>query len=308
MMSDKKYYKYISLVLIVLLLAINIFQFVYNRQSSPQAGIKEIGKNEKKSADSVENAINILRAQAEVDELLLNILIQKETYPEDSLKSLLNNEMFSGMQEYVSHRLNIERFIKKGQKHSEKGSSRKEFEAIEKKYNERLSHISQENSLLTNQVKYFADSMDRYADSLKSAQQAINSYHAMHETSLSVIEFKRNGYTINYTGEKQSDMANGYGVGIWSTGGIYKGDWKDNLRFGKGTYTWKDGEIYDGQWSDDMRTGEGKYIWKDGQYYIGGWLNNKRDGYGIVYYPNGKVQYQGQWKNDKFIQPKKSKQ
>jgi hypothetical protein len=127
------------------------------------------------------------------------------------------------------------------------------------------------------------------------------------EQMLSIIEIQKDSKVkVFYLGEKRNGKANGEGVGLWSTGGVYKGQWKDNLRHGKGHYTWKDGESYVGDFMNDQRTGEGKYIWKDGESYVGGWKDGRRSGWGTVYYPNGKFKYEGDWKDDTFIQPKKN--
>lgn len=60
-----------------------------------------------------------------------------------------------------------------------------------------------------------------------------------------VISFKNEkGDIIHYLGEVENGKANGGGIGIWKTGGIYKGDWKENKRHGEGEYEWADGHRY----------------------------------------------------------------
>lgn len=42
----------------------------------------------------------------------------------------------------------------------------------------------------------------------------------------------------------------------------------------------------------------GKYIFKDRSYYEGSWKNNKMHGKGQLYFANGKLEYDGEWKED----------
>jgi len=124
-----------------------------------------------------------------------------------------------------------------------------------------------------------------------------------------ILEIKKDALkkeTVYYIGEKENDMANGYGVAIWPSGGMYKGQWKDNYRHGKGTYTWKDGEAYEGDFVNGQREGQGKYTWKNGEYYVGSWKNGMRNGEGAIYLPNGKLKFKGIFVNDEFVNPNKA--
>ena len=47
--------------------------------------------------------------------------------------------------------------------------------------------------------------------------------------------------------------------------------------------------------------GKGTFHWKTGQKYIGEFRDNKRHGKGVMYYINGKINYSGEWINDKTI-------
>ena len=115
-----------------------------------------------------------------------------------------------------------------------------------------------------------------------------------------VISFKNNkGNLIHYLGEVKEGMANGGGVGIFETGGLYKGEWKDNQRHGKGTYTWKDGHKYEGTFVEGIREGQGTYYWSSGEKYTGEWKNNMRNGQGTLYDRDNNIQYEGLWVDDK---------
>ena len=117
---------------------------------------------------------------------------------------------------------------------------------------------------------------------------------------IKVITFKNEkGNTIHYLGEVIAEKANGGGIGIWSTGSIYKGNWKNNFRHGKGIFQWKDGEKYEGDYVNDKREGKGSYIWLSGEKYDGEWVNDKRNGNGILYDFEKNIRYEGVWEDDK---------
>lgn len=123
------------------------------------------------------------------------------------------------------------------------------------------------------------------------------------KSNLKVISFKNdNGNLIHYLGEVSNEKANGGGIGIWTSGSIYKGAWKNNKRHGKGTFEWADGVKYVGDYFEDKREGEGIYYWTNGERYDGEWKSDKRNGYGIWYDSDGNIKFEGGWENDK---PKK---
>lgn len=108
------------------------------------------------------------------------------------------------------------------------------------------------------------------------------------------------GIKIQYVGEVQNGMANGYGEGIFGTGSIYKGYWKDNLRHGIGVFSWEDKEFYEGSFVNGKREGYGEYHWKNGEVYKGYWKNDMRHGKGSLYKKNGKLKKEGIWENDEL--------
>jgi hypothetical protein len=119
------------------------------------------------------------------------------------------------------------------------------------------------------------------------------------QTFLHLISSK--GKKFEYFGETANLKANGYGIGVYESGSVYKGYWKDNLRQGKGIFTWVDGERYEGDYIQDLREGQGIYFWKNGERYEGNWKNDRRQGEGIVYRKNGKIKNRGIWEDDKLI-------
>lgn len=131
--------------------------------------------------------------------------------------------------------------------------------------------------------------------------QRLNEIHR--KEKIQVISFKsQKGKLIHYLGEVKDGKANGGGVGIWSTGSIYKGEWKENLRHGQGKYQWADGDVYEGSYVNDIREGEGVYHWASGEHYDGEWSGDKRNGYGKLFDKDNNLTYEGQWRNDKIVE------
>lgn len=104
--------------------------------------------------------------------------------------------------------------------------------------------------------------------------------------------------TVNYMGEVVDGKANGGGIGIWTTGSVYRGEWRNNLRHGKGSFQWKDGERFEGDYVDGKREGEGTYYWPSGERYEGQWVADQRTGQGTLFDLDGNVRYKGEWLND----------
>jgi len=106
------------------------------------------------------------------------------------------------------------------------------------------------------------------------------------------------GKKFQYIGQTKNGVAEGFGVGIFETGSIYKGYWENNLRHGKGIFIWKDNEQYEGEFVADKRDGYGIYQWKNGEVYKGYWKDDKRNGEGKLYTKSNKLKKEGIWEND----------
>ncbi len=109
------------------------------------------------------------------------------------------------------------------------------------------------------------------------------------------------GKKFQYIGQTKNGNAEGFGVGIFETGSIYKGYWQNNFRHGKGIFTWKDNEHYEGEFNNDKRDGYGEYHWKNGEVYKGFWKNDQRHGEGKLFKKNGKLKKEGIWQNDELV-------
>ncbi|MFN3528562.1 MAG: MORN repeat-containing protein [Bacteroidia bacterium] len=166
--------------------------------------------------------------------------------------------------------------------------------------------IYAQNDSSIGMVQLLSDSVIGFKKNLLLLYSQLSELDSIHKINLNILEIEQNGQVVYYVGEKHNGLAHGFGVGLWSTGGIYKGYWQHNLRHGQGWYRWKDGELYEGFFKEGMRTGVGTYYWKDKSYYQGEWLDNYRHGFGSVYYPDGTLQYEGMWSMDRFIQKEKN--
>lgn len=126
-----------------------------------------------------------------------------------------------------------------------------------------------------------------------------------------------------YEGDIVKNILEGKGTIKYDNGNSYTGDWKDGNFNGKGTYKWKVGNSYTGDYVNGNREGKGTYTWAEGSYLIGEFKNNKphgkcteyrkdrtkafegtyvngkAEGYGKLYDKNGKITYEGQFKNGK---------
>ena len=174
----------------------------------------------------------------------------------------------------------------------------KHFETIIKENKKSIDSLSTAVNKLKGSNK-ISDSLSQKVLEL-TAEIARKNSELNRKQLVRVITFKNeNERLIHYLGEVVNEKANGGGVGIWSTGSIYRGDWKDNKRHGKGTFEWADGMKYVGDYLDDKRTGEGKYYWPSGERYEGEWKNDKREGYGTLFDQDGNIRFEGAWKDDK---------
>lgn len=116
-----------------------------------------------------------------------------------------------------------------------------------------------------------------------------------------IVFVNRKGVKVSYLGQLRNGKAEGRGVGVYETGGIYKGQWKNNTRNGFGVYRWSNGDQYEGEYKDGERNGAGTYTFKSGEKYIGEWKNDLREGYGEYFSPEGKILLKGTWKENKFV-------
>ena len=82
----------------------------------------------------------------------------------------------------------------------------------------------------------------------------------------------------------------------YGDGSVYKGQWYDGKRHGRGTYRFKDSSVYKGEFVQDVIHGVGQLVWPDGAKYIGEWSSGHRHGLGKEYTADGRMRYEGKWR------------
>lgn len=175
-------------------------------------------------------------------------------------------------------------------------------ELMIKKYRNDISMLKGNNDSLQSAIVSQSAALNAEIESLRG-ELSKKQKTLERKEKIEVITFNStNDAKIHYLGEVENGKANGGGVGIWSTGSVYRGDWKDNRRHGQGTFEWADGEVYEGNFIDGRREGQGKYYWPSGERYEGEWVNNRRNGQGTLFDMDGNVRYKGKWKDDKPVE------
>ena len=78
----------------------------------------------------------------------------------------------------------------------------------------------------------------------------------------------------------------------------YVGQAEGGIPNGWGNAQYLDGKLYDGEWKDGKFHGRGKEFYPDGTLeFEGEFKEGLRDGYGKAYLHDGKLIYEGKWKN-----------
>lgn len=169
------------------------------------------------------------------------------------------------------------------------------------KKNREYQRLSQQVDSLTNANHIIQSNARRDFDALSAELDKVRNDVRKHER-VKVISFPgQKGSTVHYLGEVTNGQANGGGIGIWTTGSVYRGEWKNSLRHGQGNFQWADGEKYIGAYVNGKREGMGVYLWPSGDKYDGEWKNDRRNGQGTLYDLDGRIVFSGLWVDD---QPK----
>ncbi|WP_299461528.1 hypothetical protein [uncultured Microscilla sp.] len=157
---------------------------------------------------------------------------------------------------------------------------------------------------VTNNEQQKSDQLDSLRFALEKATVFAHNLRTQLKDKLSsdyVTFTNKKGTKVYYVGNVTAKKANGQGVGLYSNGKRYEGNWKNNLHHGYGILYWPDGEYYDGDFQLGQRHGKGSYHWPSGDKFVGEWKNDKRNGRGIFYKKNGKIVAKGIWQDNKFI-------
>ena len=135
------------------------------------------------------------------------------------------------------------------------------------------------------------------------------------------------GTAIRYVGNFVDGMYNGQGTMLFTNGAFLTGNWTNGKLNGKGTNLTSDGALYIGEFSNGIKSGNGLMIFKDNSFNKGSFLNDKlgggrvinlwtngktiseveyaddkRNGMGFQYETSSKKLWEGEWKDDKWVQ------
>ena len=109
--------------------------------------------------------------------------------------------------------------------------------------------------------------------------------------------YDKDGETLMYSGELKDDKPNGFGTGYKNGHVVYTGEWKDEKAEGSGT-VYKNGHVvYTGECKNGMAEGFGTKYENGHVVYTGEYKNNLRNGKGKEMDENGKVVFDGEWKD-----------
>lgn len=279
---------------IVLFVSIPLFYF-FNQKSKIFLLEKKV-TNRKRVIDSLYSANelqkNFLKADnyfivGDYDSAALSYENMNHPYLNDSLNQVIDSRIervtsVNASHDSIAQHLILFRHLNNNARH-EISTLLSEIETLQRYHSFTL--FNQENKI--RQLQQKVDEKDNVIASLK--EKKLLSFVNLNEVS------------IYYLGEVDNELANGIGVGVFETGGIYNGQWMNNMRHGLGSYSWSNGHRYEGEFKNDLREGEGEYIWPNGEKYIGQWKDGKRNGEGILYDEKGKIIYEGLWKEDKTV-------
>jgi len=134
------------------------------------------------------------------------------------------------------------------------------------------------------------------------------------------------GNVKRYVGNFANGFYSGKGVMLFSDGAFLAGNWSNGKLHGKGTNLTSDGALYIGDFANGVKNGQGILIYKNNSFVKGGFSNDKlsgrcinlwekgniisdvlysndaRNGTGYQYEAASKTLYEGEWKEDKWVQ------
>lgn len=290
--KPKNIFKLLFFLMSLILIAVIVFSSI--NFSKNKKIIKKYNEIEERTS-KFENKNELLSQIVSID---ANVIFEGDYQNSvDAYKELLNQTDDDELIALINQRVS---YINELTEMDEDGEDKNPYEMILQKNKLTIEVLESNFDSIQNLYSKMSDSLVTQLNNLNDELMAQKSKSSSTSEKVKVISFKNeNGKLIHYLGEVENGKANGGGVGIWSTGSIYKGDWKNNKRHGKGTFEWADGEKYEGEYVNDQRKGEGTYYWPSGDKYEGEWNNDLREGYGILYDMDGNIRFEGGWINDK---------
>lgn len=105
---------------------------------------------------------------------------------------------------------------------------------------------------------------------------------------------------------KDGKLTDGYAEIVWKNGHKYRGQIKNRKPHGKGEIILNNGEFYNGNWNQGRIKGQGTYYRTSYDYLYGTFSDGQINGKGVHYY-QGKIVYNGVWKNGSSVKTSKTK-
>ena len=88
------------------------------------------------------------------------------------------------------------------------------------------------------------------------------------------------GITVDYIGQTECEIPNGWGKAQYLDGKCYEGEWKNGKMHGSGKEFYPGGNIeFEGEYKESLREGYGKAYLHDGKLiYEGEWIRGEQSG------------------------------
>jgi len=136
----------------------------------------------------------------------------------------------------------------------------------------------------------------------------------------------KSGNVIRYVGNFANGMYNGKGTMLFKEGVFLSGEWKNGKLNGKGSFFSESGILYIGDFVNGQKQGKGILFYKDNGMIMGSFSNDKLNGRGFQIFADGSVVsdviymddkrngtgyqfelktkqlYEGEWRNDQWVQ------
>jgi len=136
----------------------------------------------------------------------------------------------------------------------------------------------------------------------------------------------KSGNAIRYVGSFVNGMYNGKGTMFFKEGIFLTGEWKNGKLNGKGSFLSESGVLYIGDFVNGVKEGKGILFYKDNGMIMGNFSNDKMNGRGFQIFTDGSVisdviykddkkngmgyqyeiktkqLYEGEWRDDKWVQ------
>jgi hypothetical protein len=108
---------------------------------------------------------------------------------------------------------------------------------------------------------------------------------------------------IFLTGNWKNGKLNGKGANFTSNKSLYIGDFADGQKNGKGVFINSNNDIYLGTYLNDKLHGRSLAVWNSGNIISDAeYREDKRNGVGYQYEVKSKKLFEGEWKDDKWVQ------